>query len=344
VATQSQGGGMNKNTLRLLLFVVVVLVAALWLIESGGDSDLPEAGTPLLPDLRAVANDIDAVTVQRAGQPPLTIQRSAGGWIVPDRGDYPANVDALRALLLAMAEAAVVEAKTANPALHDRLGVGAPSTEDSTAVLVSARTGDNEFAVVFGNVAQGSYRYARIADQDQSWLIDQNPDLPAGVADWLDKDIVDIDSSQVRSVTVSHPDGETISISKSAEADTNFDVADIPEGRQLTYSTVANGIAGALNDLDLDDVRPATGSADGAVLATFETFNDLRVVARTATDDDGHWLTLGVEGLAGETEELLALRQRIDGWEFRIADYKANLLTRRWEDILEPLPDETADP
>lgn len=331
---------MNKNTLRLLLFVVVVLVAALWLIESGGDSDLPEAGTPLMPDLRSVANEIDEVTVQRADQPPLTIRKSDGSWVVPDRGDYPANVDALRTVLLAMTEAAVVEAKTANPALHERLGVDAPSAGNSTAVLVSARAGDRDFALVFGNVAQGSYRYARIADQDQSWLIDQNPDLPAGVADWLDKDIVDIDSSQVRSVTVSHPDGEIITISKAAEADTNFDVADIPEGRQLTYSTVANGIAGALNDLDLDDVRPATGSADDAILATFETFSDLRVVARTVTDGDGNWLTLDVEGLAGETEEMLALRHRVEGWEFRIADYKANLLTRRFEDILEPLPDD----
>jgi hypothetical protein len=334
---------MNQGTLRLLLFVVVVLVAALWLIESGGDSDLPEAGTPLMPDLRAVANEIDEVSVQRAGQPPLTIRRSDGRWVVPDRGDYPANVDALRTVLRAMTEAAVVEAKTANPALHDRLGVDAPSAENSTAVLVSARAGERDFALVFGNVAQGSYRYARIADQDQSWLIDQNPELPTGVADWLDKDISDIDSSQVRSVTVSHPDGETITISKAAEADINFDVADIPEGRQLTYSTVANGIAGALNDLDLDDVRPATGTAADAIQTTFETFGDIRVLARTVIDDDGNWLTLDVEGLAGETEDLLALRQRVDGWEFRIADYKANLLTRRWEDILEPLPDESAE-
>lgn len=339
---------MNKATLRLLLFVVVVLVAALWLIESGGDGDLPEAGTPLFPDLRSVANEIDEVTIQRAGEPTLTARRSGDSWVVPDRGDYPANLVALRALLLAMTEAAVVEAKTANPDLHGRLGVDAPAAENSTAVLVSAKAGDTDFALVLGNVAQGSYRYARIADEDQSWLIDQNPELPAGVGDWLDKDIVDIDSSRVRSVTVVHPDGETISISKAAEADTDFDVAAVPEGRQLTYSTVANGIAGALNDLDLEDVRPATEAApdaEDATLATFETFDDTRIIARTVTTEDGNWLTLDVEGLAGETDELLALRRRVDGWEFRIADYKANLLTRRWDDILEPLAveDEAAE-
>ena len=32
---------------------------------------------------------------------------------------------------------------------------------------------------------------------------------------------------------------------------------------------------------------------------------------------------------------------RIRGWQYRIADYKANLLTRQWEDIL--TPEEGAD-
>jgi hypothetical protein len=328
---------MNKTTLRLLAFIVAVLGAALMLIESGEEGDLPEAGTPLFPDLRSVANDIDQVTVSLAGSPPLTIRRSGDDWTVPNRDDYPANVAAVREVLLAMTEAAVVEAKTANPALHSQLGVDAPTTANSKAVLVSAETGDRSFELIFGNVAQGSYRYARIADQDQSWLIDRNPEIPANTGEWLDKDIIDLDSSQMRSVTIAHPDGEIIAISKAAEADTNFDVADVPEGRQLTYSTVANGIAGALNDLDLDDVRAATGNASEAVETTFETFDGIRIVARTTKEDDGSWLSLDVATVDSENDEALAIRNHVEGWQYRIADYKANLLTRRWNDILEPL-------
>jgi hypothetical protein len=336
MAAQPEDSVMNSNTLRLLLFIVVFLIAALMLIESGGDGDLPEAGTPLLPELRSVVNDIDRVTISRAGNPPLTISKAGDDWVVPDRDGYPANVSAVRDVLLAMTEASVVEAKTANPELHGRLGVDAPTAGNSTAVLVSAAAGDRLFDLVFGNVAQGNYRYARIAGQDQSWLIDKNPEIPADVGDWLEKDIVDIDSSLVRSVTISHPDGETIAISKATEADTNFEVADVPEGRQLTYSTVANGIAGGLNDLDLDDVRAATVAGNEAVETTFETFDGMRVVARTMKTDDGNWLSLDVEAIDAENESATAIRARVDGWQYRIADYKANLLTRRWDDILEP--------
>lgn len=330
---------MNKSTLGILGVVVAILVAALFLIESGSDSDVAGAGTPLLPDMRGAANDIEEVTISRAGQPALRIRRTGDEWVVPDRGDYPANVTILRSVLLAMTDASVVEAKTANPALHDRLGVNDPGDENSESVLVSARAGERRFDLIFGNVAQSSYRYARIAGEDQSWLIDQNPDLPAGIGDWLDKDIVDIDSSQMRSVSITHADGETLYISKAAEAATDFDVADIPDDRELAYSTVANGIAGALNDLDLEDVRPATGEAAADVSTTFETFDDLRVIAHLAQEDAENWLTLEVEALGEETDDTRALRQRVDGWEFRIADYKANLLARRWEDILAPLPE-----
>jgi hypothetical protein len=31
--------------------------------------------------------------------------------------------------------------------------------------------------------------------------------------------------------------------------------------------------------------------------------------------------------------------ERTSGWQFRIADYKANLLVRRWDDILKAKPE-----
>ena len=328
---------MNRTTLRLLAIVVAVLIGALILVESGDDGDLPEAGALLFPELRAAANDVSRLTITRAGRDPLDIVREDGQWRLPDRGGYAARTEAIRAVLLAMTEATVVEAKTANPELHARLGVDRPDGELSKGVLVEARAGEQTFDVVFGNVAQGAYRYARIADDDQSWLIDQNPEIPLEVADWLIADIVDIDSSNVRSARITHPDGEVIAISKGAVEDTNFDVADIPDGRELTYTTVANGIGGALNDLDLDDVRPAQPIDQPAVVSVFDTFDDVRITATVYRTDDGNWVELAVDALGDDTAAADEIAARVSGWQYRVADYKANLLTRTWEDILEPL-------
>lgn len=327
---------MSKATLRLLGFVVAVLLAALLLIESGDDGDLPGAGSLLFPDMRAVANDIDRIVVARTGDS-ISIEKIGGGWVVPDRGGYEANVATVTELLLAMTEAAVVEPKTANPELHDRLAVDTPDTETSKATAVLATAGDSSFELIFGNAVQQNFRYARIAGDDQSWLIDQNPEIPTEPGEWLNTDIIDIDSNRIRSVTIEHPDGEVISISKDAEADVNFTVADVPEGRELSYSTVANGIGGALNDLDLDDVRSAEPT-DVAVITYFETFDGVRINSAVSEEGAGKWLTLEVhlpaDAAIDNADEWQATADRVRGWAYRIADYKANLLTRRWDDIL----------
>lgn len=327
---------MNKSTLSLLGFVVAVLVATLLLIESGDDSELPGAGSLLFPEMRAVANDIDRIAITRAGETTI-VARHEGAWVTPDRGNYAANVTKVREVLLAMSDATVVEAKTANPDLHDRLGVDLPGNESSKGTSVAASAGEQSFELIFGNVAQQNFRYARVASEDQSWLIDQNPDIPAETGQWLNTDIIDIDSNRIRSVSIVHPDGESISISKEADTQTDFTVAAIPAGRELSYSTVANGIGGALNDLDLDDVR-AYSEPSGPVVTRFETFDNVRISVDVSSEDDGKWIAIAIHLPADVTidgvEEWNVARERVNGWQYRIADYKANLFTRRWDDIL----------
>jgi len=328
---------MNSKTLRLIGIVTAVLIAALFLVETGDDAGTPTTGHLLLPDFRAAANDIDRVSIERAGQEPVIIVKIDGRWQVSGRGDYPAKTSAVRTVLLSLADAKVIEAKTANPDLHARLGVDEPDADGSKGIMVTASAGNVSHAVVFGITAQGEYRYARVAGEDQSWLIDQNPEVPATVGAWLEADIIDIDASRVKTVSIRHPDGETIQIDKFSEEDTNFRVADIPGDRELSYSTVANGIGGALNDLDLDDVRAAL-SSEGAVTTEFRTFDGLTIVARTIRADEENWISFEVSG--ADSEEATELSSRIDGWQYKVADYKANLLTRRWEDILKPVVEE----
>lgn len=334
---------MNSATLRYLGFIVVFLLVAWFLIESGDESDLPDSGMLLFPDMESSLNDVQAISVSRSGGDTVVIERRDGTWGVAGRGHYPARLASIREVLIAMAEAKVVEPKTADPARHAVLGVDDPVNDLSKGALVTASASDTEFSLVFGNVAQGTYRYARIAGEDQSWLIDQNPEIPASVGDWLEADIIDIPSTRIQTVTITHPDGESITANKVSEDDSDFTVADIPDGRELSYSTVANGFAGALNDLDLDDVRPFVEPETEGVVAEFVTFDGLKVTATTVSSDGENWLTLIAESSADDASEADQINAVTDGWQFRIADYKANLLTRRWEDILKPVETDDAE-
>ena len=125
---------------------------------------------------------------------------------------------------------------------------------------------------------------------------------------------------------------------QSAEA-ADFDVVNIPDGRELSYPSVANEIGTALADLTLDDVRPKPESdlAPGTQ-ATFRTFVGLQIDAMTYEQDDTIWISIVADAAEeAETEvqdEVARINSRLAAWQYAIPDQKANLFKRRLEDLL----------
>lgn len=290
---------MSARTLRLLAVAVVVLFAAVWLVDRQRGGGTREDGL-LLPGLEARLDEITAVRITDADGE-VRIVREDDDWIVPAKGGYPADVAKLRELLLGLAEARRIEQKTANPELYDRLGVQDPEQEGASGKRVASEgLGEADFEVILGDSAQRDYRYARIAGDATSWLIDRNPKLPDDAAGWLVPEITDIPASRVQSVTIRHEGGDTIAIRKADAGDTNFTVDNIPEGRELSYPSVANSIASALDNLNLDDVRRAgEGAADSEgdvepsrVTTVFRTFDGLEVTVESTGTEDETWIRL----------------------------------------------------
>ena len=351
---------MNKSTLRNLSIVLFALIAIMIALEVGEQNGSATTGDVLIPGLKDGINNVNSILIERAGDDAVSVQRQAGDWVVENKGGYRASVSKIREVLLAIADARILERKTANPELYSALGVRDPEIEDSEGVrLIVAGEGVGA-AVIIGNANQGSNRYVRLVDEAQSLLIDKNPDLPTDASGWLEEALIDIDGAEVRAAQISHTGGAVIRIDKSSAEQTDFDVVDIPEGRELSYSTVANGIGSALSDLNLDDVRPAV-EADATAVTTFETFDGRTITANVFTADDEAWVSFAAayappeaepepedaaDGEAaaadgangGETEDAAAevenFNARVAGWQFKIPDFKLNQLTRGWEDIL----------
>jgi stage V sporulation protein SpoVS len=149
-------------------------------------------------------------------------------------------------------------------------------------------------------------------------------------------EIVNIGAEKVKTVTITHADGETIVVGKSDREQTDFDVSGLPEGRELSYATVGNDIAGALAGLELQDVR---ASINGAVAATavYQTWDGLKITTQIIAEDEDAWVTFAAESTveeSGASDAATEIRARVSGWQYRLPDYKKNLLTRRWDDIL----------
>ncbi len=348
---------MNKSTVRnlaIVLFALVAIVIGLEMSERGG---APVSGGLLVPGLKERINDVGSVTIDAPGDEATAISVASGTWAVSSRADYPADIGKIRELLLGLADARILEEKTSDPERYEALGVRDPDTAGSRGVRLTVAGDDFEYAVIVGDTNQGSNRYVRLAGQATSLLVDQPLTLPDAPGGWLRTDLVDIAADKVRRASIRHADGETIELLKSAE-NAEFEVQDIPDGRELSYSTVANGIGGALSGLRLDDVRRAQAE-EASSRAEFETFDGLLIsvqVFDAANDDETDedvpvWVALnvqaveipadesGTEETAGEVTEEAAPADAADydrllGWQFRIPDFKVNQLARRWEDIL----------
>jgi Domain of unknown function (DUF4340) len=380
---------VSARTLKILGIAVVVLFAAVFLLDRQRNSS-GEAEELLFPDFKEQLDAVTEVTVTDADSE-VTLTREGDRWVVPGEGGYQADTAALRDLLIAIAEARKIEQKTSSSEYYERLGVQAPEAEGSTGILVeTAGPEAAALAVILGDSVQQDYRYARIPDDAQSWLIDRNPDIPDDAAGWLIAGIVDIPSSRIQSVTITHEDGETISLYKENEDAPNFEFEAVPEGRELSYPSVGNSIASTVGGLELEDVRPAGEGEETEEASTattvYTTFDGLQLTVDSTTANEETWIGLEAEAVPVEaeaqpqeaakpadtpeqegeaaeqadtdaaaepeseeadspspSEQAASINARVSGWEYRIPEFKANQITRRWADLLADPEPESAE-
>ena len=224
--------------------VVVVVAAGATVVRDHRSDAVAGAAEKLFPALLD-ETDTFAVLSLRNRETTLTIRKDEDGWSLSERGGYPVRADAVRELVLKLAGLERVEAKTERPELYPQLGVedvttaGARSTEvellnDEGGVLVRLLVGKSAFGVG----EQGGL-YVRKPDESRAWLVRGRlaPSVEAG--EWGDPQITDIAETDVRSVRIIRPDGETVFATKPAMEQEHFTL----EGNSMAKSlrSAANG-------------------------------------------------------------------------------------------------------
>lgn len=327
---------MTAKNLNALAALAAILVIA-YLVLDRSENNRPVSDS-LIPELKSQINDVTSLGARNAGGS-VTVRRSDDVWMVVEREGYAADIAKLRDLLVSIADAKIVERKTSDPEKYHLIGVNDPSDENSESTELTISGDGFEYSIIIGATAQTVYRYARMAGAEQSVLIDQDPDVPGDVGDWLADALVDIDVERVRQVIISHADGEEFVIEKPSTEAANYDVVNIPDGRELSYPSVANEIGAALAELTLDDVRPKPeGDLAPGTRATIRTFDGLQIDAMIFDHDDKIWISIvALAAEEAETEvqdEVAGINARLAAWQYSIPDHKANLLKRRLEDLL----------
>lgn len=333
---------MNARTLITVLVLAIAALSTGVLLLQQGEQRVRQ-GEAFLPDLKPRINEVDRVTVTLAGPRELVVlTRTDDRWTVANRGGYPAEISRVRELLLGLAEARVLEAKTSKPELYERLGVRGMEDPDALGARVDIQAGDRSWSVIVGNrpanVTAGAY--VRRVDRAQSLLVDRSISVRRGISEWLPKQIVDLDLARLASVTIQHPDGAVVEIGRDGP-DAPFELRQ-PEGVTAKPAEYLRTTADALGGLRLDDVFPVE---DGEMLtavatARYRTFDGLLIDA-AAHDGEDSSVTLRAsvdEALEGAEREMRrneadALNATFAGWRFDISGGRFDRFKRRPDEV-----------
>lgn len=313
---------MTRRSLIILGGIGAALLAVVLLarLDFSADDSLGVLHAPGLGDRLA---DLESLRVIAAGNEVIaTVERSAEGWGVAEKGGHRVDFERFRGSLDALAQARRVERKTALAEYYPRIGVEDIGDPNAGGYLLELGYGDQhpEDRFILGNRAGAGMVYLRTADEDQSWMVSAELSLSDQTRDWVDRDILDLKSGDVRRVALSRGEGDALEIAREDSGDINFTPRDIPEGRELSYGSVANSIASALANVEANDVRPGAEVADlpRAVLARYETFNGLELELDVReeppadsgeSEEDGgdaadprYWVLFGARALDGAAD------------------------------------------
>jgi len=290
---------MKQKTLTLLATGTLVVggFAALKLSRDEAAVAPAASAQSLFPELKARINDVGSLVLQRKDSTATLLRDDSGAWGLAEKDGYPVEAEAVHKTLLALSDLKPLEQKTDDPARYAKLGLDEPTVEGSSSTLVTVkdRAGKELATLLVGKQSEGKgglptgNTYVRRANEKATWLVKGSPELKEKPADWLQKKIVEVKRDRLRSAEVRHADGEVVHVERGKPEDANFELANIPEGQELSYPTVAGSITSALEYLNLEDVLPADKvdfTAGAGPTSEFRTFDGLKVTVQVKEEGE----------------------------------------------------------
>lgn len=282
---------MGNRNLVFIAVTVVAVVAAVAISQQRAPQT--RKATPLLfPDLAAKVNEVNELQI-RDGVSELTARRVSGAWRVVEGDDYPALIDKVKQTVVGAADLRVVAEKTQNPDLHKRLGVEDPESKGAESHLLTLKSDGEELASFIMGKARRSQSpshspgfYARLPGQPQALLVEGSLEISADVAEWIKRDIVDIEGVEVSDIRISHREGPEV-ILKRATPEDDLALQNIPAGKEQESEYAIVRLAGLMANIYVNGVKRADRFASVAPDANIEvkTFDGLLATAQVYGED-----------------------------------------------------------
>ena len=323
----------------LTVAALIVLAAALYLGSRRNSGEPSAAGTLFLPQLASSLGTVSEIDLQKGtAEPAVTLHRAGEQWSVAQRGDYPADASKVHKLLLALADAKVIEEKTSDPANFKAIGVDDPAQPGAAGTQITLTAKDGKHSVIVGKPT-GEGNFVRRGGEDRSFTVAPGISADVEPKTWIDAHVLDVPLTQIQSVEekLSPGPGYSVRRLKPGEEGFAFDGAP-PAGRKLLDAKALSPSAGALSGLTADDVATASTIDFSKSSQAIFTLADGNVITVTgAAADDKRWLEV-------HSTKDAALNAKAQNRAFEVAGYRFDAIFRPMEQLLVPKETKPAAP
>jgi hypothetical protein len=302
-------------------------------------------GVALFESLRNDPPEVGRIEVVK-GDDRFALEREGDDWLITSKDRFPAAAEKVRAFLLSLSEAELVEAKTNSRERYALLSVENPKGSNPSSHLVRLidTKGKPVAEIIVGKTRPDAFglgkggTYVRRPDEAQSWLVNTEINAGTSLRDWVRPQVFEARRKDIERLTVEMPDKENLDIALSEDGNEHL-LQDIPEGMKVRYANTIDDIAEAARSFDFDDIRkretPPTGDKVSAV--TLELANGLKCLFRIRRDGGVAWLSIEASGDGEAAKEAEELNARTKGWEFRIPKSKADAILKDRAELLEKI-------
>ncbi|MCP4700409.1 MAG: DUF4340 domain-containing protein [Gammaproteobacteria bacterium] len=367
---------MNAKNIGIFAAITLLAVLIAAAVSFMQPPSVSEGGAQtVFPDLISKINEVEEIAVAGKEHQFSVVRNDDGRWGLKEKHGYPAALDKVRRVLMGMAGLKTVEAKTAKPERYAKLGVEAITEADAKSIQVTLRNaGEDKLAdLLVGNSRPAKTDrslneiYIRKPEEARSWLALGSLSIDKKPLDWLDKQIINVESKRIREIRLTQADGEKSRVYREKPEEDDYLLADLPENMKIKAAYMLKSIAGTLTNLNMDDVDVESAvdfAASPGVRAIFTSFDGLEVTLETAEKEDKQYGKFSVkysppaeplqadDSKSGDDakpedavkpassekqvrEEAENLTAKLSGWAFMLPEYKINNLTKKREELME---------
>ncbi|MEE2713423.1 MAG: DUF4340 domain-containing protein [Planctomycetota bacterium] len=288
----------------IVLLILAVIQVVLLVVIGSPDAitdDVALEGHRMMPDLAAA--DIGELIVESEDGKSVDIKRVGEGWVLANRGDYPARAEQVKSTTKALRKLYAIRKLTSDAKRYHDLEVDADSFHLRVTVKDTAGATIDEFYL--GEQGSADKLVYRQVDNDQAWAATgpDSWDFDASTSAWIDTQYTDLSKEDLRKVEIKRKDDSLVLVAK---VETKTEAAkpgdDKPAAPQVTETVTwvamvdgkeattdeakVSSLLGSLTSLNLAEpvgkqLKPEFGFDDATATATLTmkdgTVHTLRV-------------------------------------------------------------------